>query len=257
MIRAFLDIREIHKVFDAAEDVLKQDIGIPICLPNCGLCCMQNVPKWMTIEAINAVSVLTGMGKLRGIVSIAEGWLLEKDKNATLYEGMPRGWASPKLRDEWQAVSRSQCPFMGPDKGCLIYEVRPFACRAFGVTRDNSDICPRPLGRGESLSQRCYIPADRLRDRIEDFREECEGKNKAWIISAFAPTAFYRAAEEERFRQLVLDNKIPSAKLVAIEFEVSLMWQPQVDSLRGGVSPDLVAAMPRNGNSVIVGRQSQ
>jgi len=253
MIRAFLELREIYRVFEAAEEVLKEDIGVPLCLPNCGICCMCNVPPFMTIEAINAVSYLTGTGRLRGIVSIAEGWLLEKHNFATIYEGMPRGWASPRLRDEWHAVIRSQCPFLGPHKQCLIYEVRPFTCRAFGITRDNSEICPRPLGKGESLTQRRYIPAPRLREAIEAFRKRCEKKNTSWIISGSAPSAFYRCAEPEKFKKLVEDNRIASAKIIGIEYETSLMWQPQVDALRMGVSPDLVAAMPRNGNKIFAG----
>lgn len=243
MIQAFLDLKEIHEVFGAAEAVLKDHLGVPICLPKCGLCCGQNLPAFMTIEAINAVSYLTGTGRLRKAVSIAEGWLLEKHSFATIYEGMPIGWVSPKLRDEWAAVSRSQCPFMDKHKMCLIYEVRPLPCRAYGVTRDCSELCPRPLGRGESLTQRVFIPADRLREKIAQCRKEWERKNKTWIISGSCPSLLYRCAEPEKFKTLVRDNKIASAKIVGIEYETSLMWQPQVNALRKGVSPDLVAAM--------------
>jgi len=243
MIGAFLNLREIHQVFDAAEHILEEHIGTPICMSKCGICCQHTVPPFMTIEAINAVSYLTGMGQLTKMVSIAEGWLLEKHSFATLYEGMPRGWASPKLKEEWASVSGSQCPFLGQDVRCLLYKVRPLTCRSFGVTRDNSDICPRPLGRGESATLRRYIPADMLRDKIASCRKEWEKKNKTWIISGLAPTMLYRVAEPEKFKNLVDSNRIASAKIIGIEHETSLMWQPQVIALRDGMAPDLVAAM--------------
>ena len=244
MIEAFLQIREIHKVFQAATEVLEDDIKIATCIPNCGLCCEHNVPNILTIEAIHAISVLTGQGKLKKAVSIAEGWLLDHHPSAALYERMPQGFASDKLRAEWQAITRSQCPFLNTQsKECLLHDVRPFSCRAYGITRDCAAICPRPLGRGESLTQRRYIPADKLREYIEQCKTEWRDKNKAWIISGAFPTVLYRAAEPEKFKGLVLDNKIASAKLVGIEYDASLMWQPQLDMLRMGKSPDLVAAI--------------
>ena len=130
MIRAFLDIREVHSVFEQATGILENYIGRPTCLPNCGRCCMAHTPTYMTIEAINAVSSLTGSGGLSALVSIAEGWLLDKHRSATLYEGMPMGLIPTKIREEWQALSQSQCPFLGSAMNCLMYEVRPFACRA-------------------------------------------------------------------------------------------------------------------------------
>ena len=244
MIEAFTQIREIHQVFHDAERVLEEDIGRPSCISNCGICCMTNIPSAMTIEAIYAVSSLTGKGTLRKMVSLAEGWLLEKHSFATIYEGMPHGFTSPRLRDEWQAVIRSQCPFLTTDtKSCLTHACRPFACRAYGVTRDNSDLCPRPLGRGESTTKRRYIPADKLKEYIVQCRAEWVGKNKAWVIAGPFPTTLYRSAEPEKFRQYVLDNKIASAKIIGVDFESNLMWQPQVNALRTGVSPDLVAMM--------------
>jgi len=256
MIGTFIELHEIQQVFNAAEEVLEEDIGRSVCLSRCGLCCMHNIPFWMTIEAINTVSVVSGTGrnKLDKLLSLTEGWLLERHAIAPTYEGVPIGFVPPKIRDEWLAMRLGQCPFLGLDRRCLIHNVRPLACQAYGVTRDISN-CPRPPGRGETLTQRRYIPADLLRGKIESFRGRCKEKNPTWIHSGFAPTLLYRVARPEKFKQLVLDNKIASAKLVNVEFEINLMWQPQVDALRGGVSPDLVASLPRNreGTSIMVG----
>jgi len=244
MLEAFSQIGEIHDVFLSAEHVLEEDIGRPICIANCGLCCISNVPHAITIEAIYAVSILAGMGRLKKMESIAEGWLLEHHPFATIYEGMPHGYTSPQLRDEWVSVSRSQCPFLDTmTMECIVHDCRPFTCRAYGVTRDSAELCPRPLGRGESISQRRYIPAEKLREFIGKCRSKWEIKNKAWIVSGFFPAVLYRAAQPEKFKGYVLDNRIASAKLVGVEYETSLMWQPQVNMLRAGKSADLVAAM--------------
>lgn len=240
-----MELRQVHGMFAAADDMLQEHIGRATCIPSCGLCCQHNTPPWMVIEALQAVSVLTGQGhgRLRRMVSIAEGWLLEKDPRASMYEGMPTGWAKPQLRDEWAAVSRGQCPFLASTQRCLIHEVRPLTCQAYGVTRDAADICPRPLGHGETATRRAYVDGDTIPTAIRAFRERCAAKNKTWVTSGLVPTVLYRVAEPDRFKRLVLDNCIPSAKLVGTDFETSLMWQPQMEALRQGVSPDLVAMM--------------
>lgn len=248
MIEAFLELRDIHRMFSEARRQFEQAVGVPVCIPGCGRCCQHNTPSWMTIEAIHAVSVLTGGGRLRKVVSIAEGWLLERHAQATLYEGMPVGWARPRLRDEWAVISRAQCPFLNEGMECLIYQVEPLVCRSFGLTRDTVDIetgydtCPRPVGKGEVPSQKLVVDGSPIRQAIAAFRGRCREKNKAWLVSGLIPTVLYRVAEPERFKRLVLDNRIASAKLVGVEIETQLMWQPQVVALRQGMSPDLVVA---------------
>lgn len=243
MIQAFMELRRVHKSFAAADAMLRAHIGKPICVSQCGLCCQHNTPPWMAIEALQAVSVLTGRGKLARMVSIAEGWLLEKDPRASLYEGMSMGWARPQLREEWQAVMGGQCPFLDTGQLCLLYAVRPLTCQSYGVTRDAADICPRPLGRGETATRRAYVDGGAIATAIREFRKHCQAKNKSWVLSGLVPTMLYRAAKPEKFKQFVLDNHIPSAKLVGTEWETNLMWQPQMDALRQHVAPDLVASM--------------
>lgn len=242
MIQAFRQLRQIHKIFDLAAERLEEDIGKPVCISSCGMCCQHNTPRWMTIEAIHAVSVLTGLGRLSKALSIAEGWLLEQNHEAMTYEGMPVGWASPRVRNEYNALSVTQCPFLGQDMRCGIYEVRPLTCRAFGVTRDNADTCPRPPGKGETITQRRFIHTPAFRQMVEDFRKQCGEKNQTWIHAGFVPTLLFRAGKEKRFRELVKDNAIASAKIVGVDYETTLMWQPQVDAIRRGVMPELALA---------------
>ncbi len=35
---------------------------------------------------------------------------------------------------QWKPLGKTACGFLGKDKRCRIYEVRPFPCRAFGQT---------------------------------------------------------------------------------------------------------------------------
>lgn len=237
MIQAFNQLRIIHKAFGVASEMLQEDIGKSLCV-SCGQCCQVNTPRWMMIEAIMAVSILTGTGKLDNNVKLAEGWLTERHKEATLYEGMPIGWASPRLVEEFNSLSVTQCPFLVNNK-CSIYEVRPITCRAFGVTRDNSETCRRAPGRGETQTQRRYINAPDMRKGIEDWVAECKAKNPTWTTSGFVPALLYRAAKPDKFKLLVDNNQVASAKITGVDYDTNLMWQPQVEAIRSGVNPEL------------------
>jgi len=242
MLKAFSELHTIWQGFDWSDKVLEQTIGTSTCISGCGKCCMINVPYMRTIETINAVSVLMGTGKLKLAVAIAEGWLLEHHKVASTYEGVPIPMASPKVHEEWLALRRSQCPFLDDRKECLIHQCRPLGCRAYGVTYSPINECPRAPGRDETLTQHKYADSTQLRNRVNDFWADCKRKPE-WLISGFTPTLIYRAAEPEKFKKLVLDNRIASAKIVGVDYEISLMWQPQLDALNRGISPDIVSVM--------------
>jgi hypothetical protein len=122
---------------------------------------------------------------------------------------------------------------------CLIYEVRPLTCRSFGVTRDNADVCPRMPGRGETITQRVYIKSPQLRNQVESWKQECKQANLTWVERGLIPSVLFRAARPARFKELVDQNRIATAKLVSVDFDTELMWQPQVDAIRTGMLPEL------------------
>jgi hypothetical protein len=82
---------------------------------------------------------------------------------------------------------------------------------------------------------------------VEEFKADCERKPE-WKIYGFAPTLLYRAAEPDKFRALVDDNRIPSAKIIGTAFDTNLMWQPDLDAQRQG---DLVAYSTKQ---IVVGK---
>lgn len=240
MIEAFRVLHEIHKLFDRAAAQLEGDIGTSLC-QGCGSCCSVNTPTWMTIEALNAVSVMVGLPAYRQAVSIAEGWLLDRE-NLKLFAGNPTGFMSQQLHEEWTQVTMSPCPFM-VQKRCLIYEARPLTCRAYGVTRTPGGSCQRHVGKGETLTQRRWASGQFIKEVVDEFKADLRERNPYWVHRGQVPTLLYRSAEEKKLRQYIKENRIASAKLVGgFDADNEIMWQPQKNALQAGVDPDLVAA---------------
>ncbi len=249
MIEAFMGLHLIQKAFDQAALDLQDQLGVSLCR-NCGECCEHNTPVWMAIEALNAVSVLAGRPVYRQAVSAAEGWLLDRGR-LTVFEGVPIGAPSSRLIDELHLITNGPCPFRS-NGGCLIYEARPLTCRAFGVTRESANYCRRPFGKGETVTYRRWISDPCLRQAVDYYKAVIGKRNPSWLQHGQVPTLLYRAAREPKFRTLIKDNRIASAKLCSDgNVDLSLMWQPQVDLINRGVSPDLVASSGRSGTVLI------
>ena len=236
MIEAFVDLRKFHQGFADANTCLTNTIGVETCISGCGKCCEHNIARSMTIEAILANSMLAGTGKLRKALTLAEGWLLERDSKLKIYEGLSRvkdTYITPQLRQELDIVTYGQCPFLTEKKQCLVHDVRPLVCRAYGVTRAVSSwYCPRKIGKGESVTQHQYIAIPELKKDIHDFRQYHTIKHPEWTLSGFFATLLFRAGNEKKFREYVSDNKIASAKLVGTQIETSLMWQSDEEEVK-------------------------
>lgn len=256
MLKAFVGLSALHKEFNQSQGALECHLRAPVCIPNCGRCC--TVPTCMIIEATNMVSMLMGTGSLRKAVDIAENWLLERapvaaHEMALSYKGLPVGIVAQSLMQEQAQVARGRCPFLTDEKRCLIHACRPLYCMALGVTREAMPIsstdpgCPRPLGYGEASNRRGTSGCSGIRQMVEEFKADCERKPE-WKIYGFAPTLLYRAAEPDKFRALVDDNRIPSAKIIGTAFDTNLMWQPDLDAQRQG---DLVAYSTKQ---IVVGK---
>ncbi len=244
MIRAFRKLRQFHQAFDTADARLQETIGKPTCMAGCGLCCAHNTVSCMVIEAMDAVSTLMGSGRLQKAVAVAEGWLLEKHREAPSYEGMLVGGLIPaRIRDEFVSLKRLPCPFLNDIKECTVYEARPMVCRAFGVTVTSTLLCPRPPGISETTTQFQYMRIPDMMQDMHEFKEQLRCEHREWVAFGLFPTLLYRAAREKEFRRLVGDNRIATAKVFGTEIEQNLMWQPQVDALQNGVAPERVAAM--------------
>ena len=244
MIKAFRKLHKFQDGFSGAASCLEQMIGRPICISNCGLCCQHNTPMCMTIEAMNAISILVGDSRYKKIISTAEGWLLERHKEAPSYNGMLSGcFVNSEIRDQIEAIRVLPCPFLAENKECVLHDARPLVCQAYGVTRAGSGFCPRPPGKGETLTQLMYIKSPELHADLHNFKEHYQKEHPEWVIFGFLPAVIYRAAKEKEFRQLIADNRIATAKLIGTHIDTTLMWQAQDEAVQSGVVSDLVAAM--------------
>lgn len=227
-IREWIYLREIHKLFDDTNDWLEKQLGVPICTPNCGICCSVNTVTIHTIEASLMLSSLVGM--YPNYVDAARAWLLDQHKGVTLYKGMPRGLITGKLREEWDTLTRQPCIFLTLDMRCANYTMRPLPCRAYGVTKMASAYCPRPIGAGESRDGRQYVRGERqrhIRQEVECFIKTVGGRNPDGVKMGLMPTMLFRQAREKEFRGLIEDNRIASAKLVGTSFSTQALWQEE------------------------------
>ena len=240
MVKAFSKLHDFKRGFDGATESLERTIGCSVCIPHCGACCV--TVRCMTIEAINAVSVLMGDPRYSKVIEIAKGWVLEHHQVAPTYEGMIKNkFASQKVRDEWTALSTLPCPFLTETKECMIHDARPLVCMSYGVTVQGGGTCPRPHGKGETLTQLMYIQSPELYNDIQRFKKHYKETRSDWTTFGFLPTLLYRAAKEKEFKLLVESNQIATAKLVGTDIDTTLMWEPQAEALLAGYSPDLVA----------------
>lgn len=228
MIEALASLSQVHKDMDAARIALETQLGVPICIPNCGKCCETVLAH--RIEADFAISAVIGEGKFYEVVSRCEGWLLERHKEAQIYEGPPVGVVQVKIAEEWNRLVHMPCLFLEGDKGCLIYSGRPLVCRAFGVTHapgPTPDFCPRSLGVGEDQRRRGYVDSQQLQQKVKTLLAGLQ--DKEWATSGWLPTIIYREACPDKYRALVADNKIASAKLIGVTQDYGLLWQEQME----------------------------
>lgn len=227
MIDTLLELERVYRGFDTAADELSRHLGVPICVPGCGKCCLTTLAH--RIEAIYALSTLTAA--LEQIVNLAEGWLLDKHKQAPTYEGVTLGFAKRKLAQEfWDLSSHTPCPFLTSDKFCLIYRGRPMVCRAYGVTHmptPTPDFCSRPRGIGETDTVKAWADVPSLQKAVADFIRNLPDPDLR--VAGLLPTAIFKQAQPDKYRSYIEDNRIASAKLIGLpQQNLGLLWQEQM-----------------------------
>ena len=231
ILESYGELRELHGLIDQGEKWLGGHLGVPLCVENCGRCCMDNTPTVHSIEASYIISYLMGAGKLN-IIDWCRGWLLEKHSIAVTYEGMPRGVVKQNVLLEWNALQHSQCILLTQEKQCLIHKFRPLPCRAYGVLKMPELYCPRPFGKDESAGNRAYVggePALILMKETREFRKRLKERNPDWAQMGFLPTMIFRQARELEFRGMIADNKIASAKLIGTDFNTQELFQDRIE----------------------------
>ena len=229
MLQAFARLRVIHRLFDEAEFWLINQLGTPTCVPNCGLCCEHNTVTCHSIEASLMISFMVGQAHTE-YVDAARSWLIDKDPMVSIYEGIPTGVITGKLREEWNYLTSRPCIFLNNEASCVLHRARPFVCRAYGVTKLPGLYCPRPLGKGENQQGKMLVPVEArnvIKAEVDSFLAYIKERNPDWLKQGFLPAMIFRQARESEFRDLIADNKIASAKLVGIDYSVQALWQEE------------------------------
>lgn len=80
----------------------------------------------------------------------------------------------PWARSEWDSLPEKKeaistdCPYIGKDDNCSIYEQRPYMCRLFGNCKDPMLRCPHGCGPEKPLSwQKAQKLTNRYRSLID------------------------------------------------------------------------------------------
>jgi len=214
-LRAYQALRNCHRAWDLAAEVLRKALGVPLCVESCGLCCDFNVPVALEVEADYAISILLGRPKAEqdAIVSTIEGWLTEFDpaRGLTLAVGHP---AEPDevQRLAW-AVQQTRCPLLSADKQCLLHEARPMSCRAFGVTMPTIPGCrrPKPVGAPEGATG-YWLEGGEVEQQLAGYVNALAAAAKPRC--GFFPTLIFSRLREARFRELWEQEAMPLGKIV-------------------------------------------
>ena len=187
----FRALSTVHGILDGAAAELGA-LG-DICLPNCGLCCMENTVRVLECEAAYVVStLLSDAYKLRKVFNIAAGWLRESEG----FDMRPPSALTPdeRFREYVKAVS-SPCPFLAWDKQCIIHEARPTVCRAYGVTRVTGPECPRHLSKMRPMPYIGGEPEAQLKAIM--------GKISKGATSGLLPMLVLLAGDPRRLNRLI------------------------------------------------------
>jgi len=224
----------LYHAFDALADELSKDLGIPLCAM-CGHCCENNVPVAYGLEAVFALSCLLGQGKLSDVLYRAGAWLVDNHRQAPTRESLTldkvTSGLEQKLQDEFLALAAAPCPFL-QDKKCLIYSCRPLVCRALGVTRTPPPKCKRPIGKGETMTQRSIVPeyvSAMLRQAVDEVLKYVP--KPTWAMAGFLPSLLVGIAHPSEYRNFVESGSISSAKILVTNPSMGILWQEQVETL--------------------------
>ncbi len=240
MLECYKALKMVHMGYDLAANQLTNKLGVPLCVPNCGLCCEVNVVYAYGLEAAFAVSSLAAEPVLLSqVLNRAEGWLMDTDKSAPTKVPVIGGepiMVTRELSGEIDGVAGKACPFLNSDKTCLIHAYRPLVCRAFGVTRIAHRDCRRPTGKIEHGAKVAYfggLGATAVKDVIEEILREVP--TPTGPKSGFFPTLLYAIAKPGLYRKLAMSGNISTAKLLMFDDFHGLLWQDQLEKYREAI----------------------
>jgi len=164
LLRLYRGLRQVWDLLaEAQREVERQNGGHPICIERCGLCCTRSLPMVSKLE----VSYMAGQLPSNVVAEVrqrARAWLVTPNarlratgtpQNTMLSEDQVRA-----LQADNAVLQEGPCPFLGERMECIIHDVRPLVCRAYGATLPADPWCPRPLIGIETANARHSVPMD-------------------------------------------------------------------------------------------------
>lgn len=224
-------LERIHRGYAQAAAEIEAAIGVPLCVPACGLCCEANSVLALGIESEYAASFLLGrpdllnpvLDRCREWLTRPGQWTYGRKFTAELYQ---------QLQPEWHMALQSACPFMLEDKRCMVHLARPMVCRAFGVTRMAHRECSRPLGAGEDSDTRAIwkdsaaLPLHRWTKELR----HAVRHNPMLCREGFLAAMLFQHFRAEELAGLLDDGKVPLIKLTfGWGGTHALLWQEQLE----------------------------
>lgn len=241
LVAAFKNLEEMYNRLDVLGYELEAQIGVPICMPDCGKCCQWECVSATGLEVRYIVSWLLSQPRefRRKTLSRCEAWLLDKDPYLRTYSGVYKKgdkadvWAKlqPEVEHLIHNVNGVGCPLLGKDKRCTIHAARPFACRVYGVTRLPDYACPRPLGVGEAKECRAHHGGEVTKQLTLDYWSVYDNLAPSWRQFMFMGTGIFMSLKPQTFAAYLSDNKIATAKVVTGAFATPLFCQEQLNEL--------------------------
>jgi len=136
-------LRDAHKALDAAmaarvATVERERGETSPCRTGCAHCCRQPVFVG-SLELVPIVQALRDLPRVtrQQVLERLRSWFDAMARLSTFPTGAP-GSGKPYLR------AGITCPLLSPDETCLVYEVRPIACRTHQVIGSDPAECGNP-----------------------------------------------------------------------------------------------------------------
>ncbi len=224
--RAFNLLESMAKDLDYLGVILSHHLGGPICISSCGICCQQSFIAPEISAQYIAFNIKTLPLKKREMIeSRLEKWLLYEVPGVRLKFSEDGQKEEADRQTEYEAIATLWCPFLDPEKMCLIYPWRDLNCRAWGVTRPMSAICQRLVYEGETINTRQHVgPSNPLVKgvlwQVEELRQLCLANMPEALRKGWLPTMVYRLLKPEGWRRIA--REVQESK--AARYEIKQLW---------------------------------
>ena len=107
-----------------------------------------------------------------------------------------------------------RCPML-EGTSCIIHDMRPVVCRAYGVTTYAVD-CTRPLGKNETPTKRAANTGMQkpIRDLLNNMLVEFAKEDRFAVTTGYLPTLLLSRLSASKFAGLVDEGKVHPMKIV-------------------------------------------